>query len=203
MWKPVIKFLLLFTISYIGLLWGALSLEDPYAQGYRSVSKGLYENYGSEGYLQFFPEEDKSSGYKLNNKIVLFNKRHIARARQSRQATVRGAELFVSSWYSGMLPTIIFVSLLLASPIPWKRLLIALPLGLLILYGFIFFKLYIAITNEFLQHEWLAIHPANPKLIRVLHEVFVANIETTIIAPVLIWIVVTFRKKDWEKIIPS
>jgi hypothetical protein len=201
MLKPIIKFLLIFTLSYIGLLWIALSLEDAYAQGYRSVGRLLYENYGSEGYLQFFPEEDKSSGYKLNNKIVLFNKLQIVNARQSGQATIRGAELFVSSWYNGLLPSIIFASLLFASPIPWKRLFIALPIGLLLLHFFLFFKLYIAIAHEFLQQEWLAISPGKPGMIRVLYEVFVANIETTIITPVFIWIIVAFRKKDWETIV--
>ncbi len=193
--KPLLKFLLVFVVTYVALLMVAKNVENPYAQSYRWLGKALFENYGTKGFLQFFPIEEEST-YRLSTKVVIFNKHQIRSAKQSGQATVKGAELLVSSWYNGLLPIVILLSLIVASPVPWKRKLLATLIGLILLYLFFILKWKLSIAWEIQQNKWLDIPTRSPGLVKTGHAIFVENIETTIIVPVFIWIAVTFRKRD-------
>lgn len=202
MWKikPILRFLLWFTMTYIGLLFLATAFKDQYAHYYQAIGKARFEQFGQKGIVQFFSYEDKITSYKLDTKVVLFNRDQVVAAKQSGQATVKGADLFISSWYSALLPTILLLTLILASPVSLKRKLLAIVLGLLIMYLFIVFKLRLSIANEYLKNPWLEFPLSHPKWTKTAHDIFVTNIETTIIFPVFIWILVTFRKSDLETI---
>lgn len=197
--KPILRFLLLFILCYTGILLLALPFKDNYANLYRAMGKARFEQFGNKGIVQFFPYEDPDSKYKLNTKIVLFNVDQVVAARRSGQATVRGAEIFVSSWYSGLLPTILLLSLILASPVPWKRKILAVLIGIALTYLFILFKLRLVIAHEYLSATFLEITPTFSKWLPTAYDIFVVNIETTIIFPVFIWILVTFRKSDVKR----
>jgi len=198
--KHLLRFLLFFAISYVALLILGMSLESQYATAYRGLGKKLFQDIGEKGLVQFYPHQE-DSGYKLSTKAVVFNKDQVRAARQGGQATVKGAEVFVSSWYNGLLPMIILLSLIFASPVPWKRKLLAFLLGLVFLYLFIYYKLYLSIKFECLQNEWLNLPVSNSGWVRSAHDIFVANIETTFIIPVFIWIAVTFRRRDWRMLV--
>lgn len=194
--KPILTFLLWFVLAYVALLVLSLPLKEAYAKHYRALGKARFEQFGKKGIVQFFPLEEKQSKYKLNTKVVLFNLDQVVAARRSGQATVKGGELFISTWYSGLLPTILLLSLIIASPVSWKRKLLAILIGLLLVYLFILFKLRLSIANEYIKNPWLEFIPSNPKWTKIAHDIFVTNIETTIIIPVFIWVLVTFRKND-------
>lgn len=197
--KSLLKFLLIFAVSYAVLLVAANFMDTYYANSYRWFGKVFFENYGEKGFLQFFPVEEKTT-YRLSTKVVIFNKDQIQVARQTGQATVKGAEFFVSSWYNGLLPDILLLSLIIASPVPWKRKLFAALVGLILFDLFILLKWKLAIAWEISQNPWLELPTKNPDLVKTGYEIFVRNIETTIILPVLIWVVVTFRKKDFNRL---
>lgn len=194
--QPILRFLLWFVLAYAGLLILFSFFENQLGDQYRAMGKSRFEKFGKKGIVQFFPNEDRSTGYKLNTKVVLFNRDQVIAARQSGQATVKGGELYISSWYSFVLPITILLSLIIASPVPWKRKILAALVGLLLLYFFIVFKLRLSIANEYINNPELQYIPSNPKWTKVAHKIFVTNIETTIILPVFIWILVTFRKSD-------
>lgn len=197
--RPLLRFLLWFVVSYILLLISFSFLADQFAQQYRAIGKAKFEQFEDRGIVQFFPYEKDKTGYKLDTKVVLFNRDQVIAAKQSGQATVRGAELFVSSWYNAVLPIIILLSLILASPVSWKRKLMGAFIGIILLYLFVFFKLRLSIANEYLKTPSLEFIPPNPNWVKTAHAIFVTNIETTIILPVFIWILVTFRKTDLQK----
>ena len=196
--KPLLKFLLLFAATYAVLLVAAHFMDRYYADSYRWFGKVFFENYGEKGFLQFFPVEEKTT-YRLSTKVVIFNKEQIQVARQTGQATVKGAEFFVSSWYNGLIPDILLLSLIIASPVPWKRKLFAGITGLILFDLFILLKWKLAIAWEISQNPWLEMPTSNPGLVKTAYEIFVRNIETTIILPVLIWVVVAFRRRDFNR----
>lgn len=194
--KPILRFVLWFSLSYLGLLLIALPLKEQYATHYRWLGKTCFEQFGKKGIVQFFPHQEKELKYKMDTKVVLFNLDQVVAARRSGQATVRGGEFFTSSWYSALLPSILLLSLILASPVSWKRKLLATLAGTALIYLFTLFKLRLSIAYEYHQNPWLEFSPGNPNWIQPAYRIFVTNIETTIIIPVFVWVLVTFRKSD-------
>ena len=198
--QPILRFLLGFILAYAGLLIIFSFAEHQFAAHYQAMGKAAFEKFGNKGIVQFSSRADNDSNYKLTTKIILFNRDQVIAARQSGQASVLGAELYLSSWYNGVLPMVLLISLILASPVPWKRKLIAILVGLLVIYLFILLKMHLAIANEYLNTPSLGILPSHSKLVKTTYEMLVANIETTFIIPVFIWILVTFRKKDLQRL---
>ena len=81
---------------------------------------------------------------------------------------------------------------------------VALLSGLLLAHAFLYLRLWILIRVYFSSdNPWQQYHPGPNTLTVLKHVNEVVNISPTagFVVPVLIWIAVTFRYSDWERII--
>ena len=207
--NPVWKFLLWFTLLYILSLLMWRGLEAPYSEKFRAFGKFFFSDFRSKGTVMFAPL-DNPEDKRFSTSLMLMNKNSyeaaVKKAKTSgqRAAPLRSVNVTVSSWYTGFLPTILVVTLILATPfIGIKRKLVALLWGLLLIHAFIWFQLYIQILYEFNRVEFLQVVSFSPfwqKVMDSLYYLFVESMGLRFIIPVFIWIFVTFQKGDLEKL---
>jgi len=107
---------------------------------------------------------------------------------------VRNLDLDTSAFGWG--PTALLVSLVLATPLPWKRRWRALFLGLILEQGFIVLWLAYFVWYDSAEIALVAFTPFWRHAASVFRETLLGQINLA--APVLIWILVTFRRGDRE-----
>lgn len=193
--KLLVRFLLQFIAAYVvlSLLWSPL--KNVQAEFFRQKTAFFFGNFKSNGGVVF------SKQNQTDEKIVasLFNKQLREEAQTKRQKGFKVNKLPMDSKNIAYLPIILFLSLLFATPISWKRKGWALLWGLILLQLFIFFKLYIKILWSFNGVDWLDVvhlQGFGLKLVSGLNYLFVQHIGTAVIVPVFIWILVSFKKED-------
>lgn len=106
-----------------------------------------------------------------------------------------------SSRLAGYMPTVSLVAFLLASPISWKRRRRALLLGLVLVTAFVAFRMAIPIRGNFSNPDGLQVyHPgAFGKWAHgIADRALVSAPASWFVVPLLIWILVAFRRQDWE-----
>ncbi len=96
--------------------------------------------------------------------------------------------------------TAFLVSLILATPLPWRRRLGSLLAGLALVHLAIFLKVLLTVLHGFSQDRVALLSPDAPwdTILSALTRVAVADIVSLLTIPVLIWILVSFRQADWE-----
>ena len=190
--KPVIRFGIGALLIYGALTLAWPLLKTPYSSFYRGIGNTFFAAFGSEVSAQFVPwtgeDEIKDTDVVLRNRSV--------------QGT--HARMPTSSRYDAYVPTCVVVALILASPIPWRRRLLALIWGLILVYAFLLFRLSMAIINTMSDPGALQAFDLAPA-VKAMIAFFVLHIMGSLIAssyivPVFIWLVVTFRRQDWDRL---
>ncbi len=96
--------------------------------------------------------------------------------------------------------TIFLISLVLATPVPWRRRGWALVAGLALVQGFIFLKVFVTLLYGFSRPQVAVLDPA-PLLrlwLSAANRILVADLVALLLVPVFIWMLVTFRATDWD-----
>ncbi len=100
------------------------------------------------------------------------------------------------------LPMIIVISLIAASPVPWKRKLFSLPAGIIFILLFISFKMFIIIMTaqkSMMAHE-IGYSQSMINIFDWFAGYFITeNINPSIMVALILWIAVTFRKSDIDR----
>jgi hypothetical protein len=117
--------------------------------------------------------------------------------------TAPAASVDVNTRYTGYLPTILLISLVLASPVPWKRKLTALSFGLILITLLIMFKQWIALLWYCEEKSWL--HLTNftvtgKKLLTFANNFIAVSAGTVLYFVAVIWLLVTFRMDDFKSL---
>ncbi len=105
------------------------------------------------------------------------------------------------SRYVGYLPTISLIALILATPIPWKRRRKALLAGLLLVSVFVSLRMALPVVREFSKESALQIYELGgfgTWVLGVAQRSLLRAPASWFVVPILIWIVVAFRRQDWE-----
>lgn len=100
----------------------------------------------------------------------------------------------------GFIPTALVAALTLATPLPWRRSLTALFLGLLLVHGFILFSVGVYLWDESFDLGLVTLNPFWKAMVDGLEETFVTQIGASFVVPVLMWLLVTFRRQDFEAV---
>lgn len=126
------------------------------------------------------------------------------------RGSVPGWTLRCDSRFTGYLPTIVFVALLLATPLPWRRRRRAVLSGLVLVHGYIVVRLALGLLVGLSRNAKLAPTGAMPDFL--LHPLWLRSLQITsaivdreptiyVGIPVVIWIVATFRATDREPLL--
>lgn len=134
--------LTIFALVYTILLLPGSGANRIYCRAICHIGNMLFEEFSRGGYVKFTPQEDQNK-----NDISLF----ISRSDWKRDGKLTGASAPKASDRIGYLITAFFAALMLATPIPWKRKLIVLTVGLLLITAFVLLKLRIIILHAYTQ----------------------------------------------------
>lgn len=109
----------------------------------------------------------------------------------------------LTSRYFGYVPTAIFLALLAATPLPWKRRLKALGIGGLLLYAFVAARVATLLLYEAQNQPGAASHERWSTIVHHLNGLL--NMEPTIysIVPALIWLAAAIRRDDLPRFLRS
>lgn len=193
--KRVIVHFGLFVLVYGLLMVPWPGLQSAYAKFYRAGAAFLFGRVGAKGIVRFVPANDPY--YDTN--IVFYN-RDVVR-KDGRMIT--DIQVPHPTRYAGYMHTALLVALIGATPVSWRRKGWALLWGMILLYGFIILKVALLVINPYTM-GMLTQYQLSPFWERVLYIVtivFVTNLTTGWVVTVFIWILVSFRREDWSRIL--
>ena len=105
----------------------------------------------------------------------------------------------------GYKPTITLVALVLATPVAWRRRGIALAVGLVLVQGFILFRVGLKLMEQLADPALGHFVPSSfwRSVLDQLMATFVNAPASYYIVPTFVWIIVCLRPKDLARILPS
>ncbi len=189
--KLILRFLLRFALIY-GLLiapWPGWS--ELYSEGFRAVGNAVFG--GSEGQrLLYFEAHRETRGFaSLDTRIVLANR---TQAYSSGNASAK--MLGIDPRSIGWTPTALTIAFIAATPIPWRRKTGALIWGLIWIHAFILFSVWVYIWNNSTEVSLVTLSPFWKEIADDLQYTLVTQMGVSFSVPVLIWILVCFRRED-------
>ena len=204
--KPILIFIGKFLLAFI-ILSAIYSfvLNKPYTSLFGSTVKMMYNGaFGDDG-----KRDVTLPGAKNNDsdqvKVFLLDNKMIQQYQQARAAgqnvQFTPPVVKVDTWIQAGIYLVFFLSLVIATATDWKRALIAIGIGLLILHFFLVFK-----TGLRLQFEaanggigGTSLEGFGGSVLTFLHNLFrLANFNLLI--ALLLWLFLAFRMEDFEKI---
>jgi hypothetical protein len=192
--KPVLLFALKL-LFYFSLLAAPISFFDSaYGNYYRSLSKLCFHNFYATGVSVFSKTRNPQV-----TRIDLGN-----RVNKHANGAIDTATSEFNTRYRGYIPTILFLSLLLATPISGKRKLFAAVSGVILLTVAVMLKQWIHLLYMCVQASWLKLfeftEKENERIIFIYTNIANYNGPTLIFA-IAVWILVSFRKIDFDTLL--
>ena len=184
-------FFLRFLVVFVLVMAPWPVVGDVYAAFFRAGGNLLFSSFGSEGRVQFRRLSDREPPHAAEDTdMILVNRR-------TRAESVFSA----GSRQQGYKPTAFVLALILATPIPWARRLRAALWGLLCVNVYVAFRVAVLLAGAFSGNNKLALFTPGPVAGFVLDYigwVVVASYAGWLILPLGIWVLVTFRLRDWN-----
>ncbi len=186
--KKIVGFLLRCVLLY-GILaapWPAV--QRAYSAAYAGVANTVFGSFGSDGMVRFQrpPNSDRPAALEF-----VIRKRGAPQVGRSPH----------NPTLTGYLATVEVIALILATPVPWLRRCKALVWGMLLVHAYIWLRLEITLLHWFSGDTLLALYKPGPfwsKLLASAFELISVSPTSTFVVPIFIWIVVSFRKSDFE-----
>jgi hypothetical protein len=170
------------------LLWPVFS--EPYSRAFVGVSHTLFHSLGSNVRVDFSRIEERG-GRDISMKV---------HNRQTRMMVER----HIPSRYAGYLPAALLLALTIATPLSWRRRVIALAIGMVTLHVYIALVLLLTITR-ILSRDGPAQLFTLPGVLDMLleHTIYQTTTAPTfsMLVPVVIWAAATFRRGDFVRIV--
>lgn len=189
------KTLFLFLVKAL-LIYGILSApfsfyDEAYGVFYRKVAGVFFTKFRDNGAVKFRAWNEPATTRVNVGSYAIVNP----------NGTFRTTAVNINTRYTGYIPTILLIALVLASPVPWKRRLVALVAGLTLVMLLIMFKQWIALLWLCEQTPWLQLTDftkTGEKLLGFTNTVISVSAGTVLYFVVAIWILVTFRVEDFK-----
>ena len=188
--KTLLLFLLKAVIIYTVLCAPISYYDRAYGVFYRSIAGFTFETFNGTGFAMFREMDDPAMTHLLIGNYALVKP----------DKTTVTLERFINTRYLGFIPTILLVSLVLASPVPWKRRAVALAAGFLVITLLVIFKQWIALLWHSEQNSWLQLSTFTgfrEKLFKYSYHIICVSSSTLLYFVVAVWLLVTFRVDDF------
>lgn len=193
--KPISGFLARAILVYALFIIPWPGVMDAYRSCFRGVGNALFAkvsgDYG-QGMVRFEPYS--SDDQRKDTQLVL--EKHFP-------STMRG-RTEIQSILLGYRPTAFLIALIAATPIPWSRRWKALLWGLLTVNVFIALRVWIPILIGFGSANPLAVYEFSSttrSLLAAFKLIFVQAPVMHYLAPTFMWLLITFRRGDFETIL--
>jgi len=195
------KLILAFLGRFV-LVFGLLAIPWPgwpeaYAGFVRRSAKTLYRHFGAKGVVLFQPS--LSGDRTLDTEILLGNRAKL-------DASQRGdaARLPFNTRFVAYFPSALALALVLATGVSWRRRVWA------SLWALVFMHLFIAcliglmlvsMVNAHPELELFELAPFWRRVVTSLYDIFLTYLGARFAVAVLVWILVTFRRGDYGRLL--
>lgn len=182
-----------FAAVYLFLLLPQVNMNGVYAEQFCKLGNFLYQDFPQGGYVQLRTQTDKGK-----NDIALF----LSNASWIENGKLTGVTTNKASDRIGYLITAFFTALVMATPVSWKRKLVALILGLVLVTAFVMLKLYVIILQAFTQVDWFGLfqEPSAKQSIQFWHEHFAAPASYGYSFVLIVWLALSIGRREWKKL---
>ena len=191
--KPVLFFLLKAFLVFSLFALPLKIYNDAYSKMYRSISNSIFGKFHGTGFSQFLVTD-------VPFKVFI----HVGNTQlKGQDGSYKTATSRVNIRYRGFLPTILFLSLLIATPIPIKRKIVSALIGFSLLTIMVLFIQWIHLLYMCQENKWLGLSEFSPGTERKIEFLYahMANYNgTTMMFVVVIWLLTSFRKEDLNKL---
>ncbi len=181
---------LFYYLAFLGL-W--MLVGEGYASAYRAVGTKIFRNFPPHGRVLI--KEKATPTHLLDSEYLLGNDETRAVLTQS-----------FSARYHGYSPMRLMLSLVLASPFSWRRRGWATLWGLVLIHAWIVFELGLMIFGGYTGDHAAAMYTFSPginKGVEFITHVAADTIVPRYVVPCLVWILVTFRRGDWDNFVKT
>ena len=187
------KRILLFFIQVL-FFYGLLAIpssriDKAYGLFYRKCCQMCFSSIGRGGDLRFSPGPEPQLMH-----VNIWNP-----ALVSQDGTAKSATADVNTRYRGYMPSLLFLALTLASPVNWRRRLLALSGGILFVMALVMIKQWLGLLNVCFNNPWLNLYQPDGLALEIfnfLSAFLVKSSGTILYFTVVIWFVMTFRLRD-------
>jgi hypothetical protein len=189
--KVVARILAIFIITYTLQLLPQTGMDRKYAEFYCSFGNKLFKHFGNEGYVELNTQEGK-------NNISLF----ISKYSTLDNGKLKGQYFNISSNMLAYYYVAFLISLILATPLTWKRKIFAFTVGLIIITVFVMLKLWVNIYFYFASTAWIGLYQdaGTKESINFWHQYFAGPMTLGYSVVVIVWLGLCIGKKEWKKL---
>lgn len=191
-WKRLSGFFVRCVIWYALLIAPWPGVMDAYRAVFRAAGNRVFQSIGRGGSVSFEP---RTSVDHTGDTTLVFTK-----VRHYRAST----DMQVNSAYVGYRPTAFLVALVLASPVPWSRRVVALLVGLVLVTGFVAARVWLQVFDVFTNGDALVLFSPAPWMKQVLRASVLILFRAPAghyMVPMLIWMVVIYRRGDMRALL--
>lgn len=172
------------------VLWEVTPVGQWYATAFQNVGTAVFRafTFGEHGVVWLEPLDQPTELWDSALKI------------KNRQAKLVGTLPF-GTRYWGYASTTMVLSLILATPLAWRRRLVAVVIGMLMVHAWIAGEIWLASVNALSEPNSLAVYTPGPTLKAVLSfvtEIVTKSTVTRYAVSAAIWGLASFRSGDWE-----
>jgi hypothetical protein len=182
-----------FIAVYLLLLLPQVNMNGIYAEQFCKLGNYLYEDFPHGGYVRLTTQTDKGK-----NDVSLF----LSKASWIENGKLTGVSTNKASDRIGYLITAFFLALVIATPVTWKRKLVALSVGLVLVTAFVMLKLYIIILQAYTQVDWFGLfqEPSAMQSIQFWYENFAAPASYGYSFVVIVWLASCIGGRQWKQL---
>lgn len=188
---PVIVFLFRFVIIFGLLIVPWPGWNEFYGQYFRGLGQMAFSREEGKRVVLFAPNERQPGSPGLDTRLTLGN-RDLLDAEGKGLLKRTGLDTRSIGW----VPTALTVALIVATPITWRRRSLALLGGLILVHGLILFSLQAWIWDNSPDLSLMTLSPFWKEVAEELDYTLINQLGASFSVPVLIWILVTFRRQD-------
>ena len=188
--KSLGGFVIRFLIIYGLLMAPWPGLRRAYAAVFRAGGNLVFGSLGPDVRVRFRPPDRSERA--ADTEIVLTKREGQALA--TRRVPTKARHL-------GYTPTAILVALTLSTPSLWRRKWRGLLWGLLAVYGFVALRVGLLLMHTLSEDPALRVFTLGPLAEKLLERAIPALVRapaSSYVAPILIWVLVSFRTSDWD-----
>ena len=188
--KRVATFFVLCLVIYGLLMAPWPGVRAAYATYFQVAGSLFFGSFGAKDAVRFRPAPDNPAGW--DTEVVLTN-----------PGNGTSGTVLHSSRKTGYVPTAVLVSLVLATPLSWSRKWRSLLWGVLVVNAFVALRIGLILVRDLSQDDALRLFELGPSMQKVLAwsvRALVMSPGSYYGFPVLLWVLVTFRARDWHTI---
>jgi hypothetical protein len=167
-------------------------IDELYSRYFMALGTAFFSSDDGRRLVEFRSHELVHGFSKLDVQMIVGNR---DLADSSGKGQVRESEFDARS--IGYIPTALTLALILSTPLAWRRRLLSLLYGLVLVNALILLSLQVRIWEVSPDLSLLTLSPFWKRVVDELDYALVTQIGVSFSAPVAIWILVTFRRRDF------